>query len=145
MDDNFDGGPAFPEPGLTGLPNGEFIHGRPGMSKREAFAMHVLPQVIRQCAADARESDEDHATMFARRSVELADALLRALAAPRPEPEPKWPEFNVYTASMDQCEALKTLRTRTWFEQLPQAIRTYVTDAVAEITRVESTDDDVPF
>lgn len=36
-----DGGPAFPEPGLSGLPNGEFIHSRPGMSLRAYFMAHA--------------------------------------------------------------------------------------------------------
>lgn len=36
-----DGGPAFPEPGLSGLPNGEFLHGRAGMTLRDYFIAHA--------------------------------------------------------------------------------------------------------
>lgn len=35
-----DGGPAFPEAGLSGLPNGEFLYGRSGMSLRAYIAVH---------------------------------------------------------------------------------------------------------
>lgn len=41
MSNVYDGGPAFPEPGLSGLPNGEFIHGQPGMSLRAYFMAHA--------------------------------------------------------------------------------------------------------
>jgi hypothetical protein len=37
-----DGGPAFPEAGLSGLPNGEFIHGQSGMTLRDWFAGQIL-------------------------------------------------------------------------------------------------------
>lgn len=37
-----DGGSAFPESGLAGLPNGEFIHGRAGMTLRDYFAAKAL-------------------------------------------------------------------------------------------------------
>lgn len=40
-----DGGGAFPEAGLSGLPNGEFIHPRGGMSLRDYFAVAALPNV----------------------------------------------------------------------------------------------------
>lgn len=36
------GGPAFPEAGLSGLPNGEFIHGREGMTLRDYFAAQAM-------------------------------------------------------------------------------------------------------
>lgn len=41
MSDVYDGGPAFPEAGLSGLPNGEFIHGRAGMSLLAYFMAHA--------------------------------------------------------------------------------------------------------
>ena len=41
MNDAKDGGPAFPEQGLSGLPNGEFIHGRSGMSLKDYFMAHA--------------------------------------------------------------------------------------------------------
>ena len=36
-----DGGSAFPEPGLSGLPNNEFIHPNAGMSLRDYFIAHA--------------------------------------------------------------------------------------------------------
>lgn len=44
MNDKNTGGPAFPEAGLSGLPNGEFIHGQSGMTLRDYFAAHA-PEV----------------------------------------------------------------------------------------------------
>ena len=35
------GGPAFPESGLSGMPNGEFIYGRAGMAMRDYFAANL--------------------------------------------------------------------------------------------------------
>lgn len=34
--------PAFPEAGLTGLPNGEFIHGRSGMTLLQYYAAEAM-------------------------------------------------------------------------------------------------------
>jgi hypothetical protein len=58
-----DGGPAFPEPGLSGLPNGEFLHGREGMSLRDYFAAHApMPdqpmQLEEHCAYRYRYADQ---------------------------------------------------------------------------------------
>ncbi len=39
-----DGGPAFPEAGLSNLPNGEFIHGRAGMTLRDYLIAHAPAQ-----------------------------------------------------------------------------------------------------
>ena len=49
-----DGGPAFPEAGLSGLPNGEFIQSRPGMTLRDFFAAAALqnPAICTGIAAD---------------------------------------------------------------------------------------------
>lgn len=41
-----DGGPAFPEPGLSGLPNGDFIQGREGMTLRDYFAAKAMAAII---------------------------------------------------------------------------------------------------
>jgi hypothetical protein len=35
------GGPAFPVPGLSNLPNGEFIYSELGMTLHDYFAAHV--------------------------------------------------------------------------------------------------------
>lgn len=50
-----DGGSAFPEHGLSGLPNGEFIHPMPGMSLRDWFAGKALEGDL---AAQSNETGE---------------------------------------------------------------------------------------
>lgn len=57
------GGPAFPEAGLSGLPNGEFVHGQSGMTLRDYFAAKAMQAWLgsgehnfmskHTCAADA--------------------------------------------------------------------------------------------
>lgn len=130
--------------------NGEVrMWGQVGLTKRELFALHLLPGVLdrfwrgvdshqHDCPSDWREGTSQDACL-------QADALLRALSEPRPEPEPAFPFFNVYAASADQKDALRRLHTRTWFDQLPDAVRTYVTDAVDSIARTEAGEDDIPF
>lgn len=147
-----DGGPAFPilERGAAGL---ELTS--PGMSCRALFAailMHgeavtcgVPGEACEALVEAAAKAGADVVDQMAMNAVQGADALLRALTAPRPEPEPKFPEFNLYGASSDQKDALRTLHTRTWFEQLPDAIRAYVINAVDSIARNESGEDDIPF
>lgn len=75
-----DGGPAFPEAGLSGLPNGDFIHGRSGMSLRDYFAANALAGL---CAnshwiANTQENHGDALTALSMVVYELADAMLRA-------------------------------------------------------------------
>ena len=138
----FDGGPAFP------LQDASTWQAH-GMSKRELFAIKALPSVLEQFWRGVNEGEfgcpEGWRDGVAGDACLQADALLRALAEPRPEPAPKFPEFNVYGASSDEKDALRTLHTRTWFEQLPDAIRSYVTDAVDAIARADAGEDDIPF
>ncbi len=72
----FDGGPAFPEAGLSGLPNGEFIHGHPGMSLRDYFAAKAMQGLIAACT-DNGYVDE----IVADQAYGLADCMLKARAA----------------------------------------------------------------
>lgn len=159
MNDNFDGGPVFPCRIPTG---GLHANGEPeptirhfGLTKRELFAAILMHSEAVTCGVPgeacealveaSRAAGTDVIDHMAGNAVQGADALLRALAEPRPEPEPRFPEFNVYGASSDQKDALRTLHTRTWFDQLPDAIRTYVTDAMNAVARVEAGEDDIPF
>lgn len=41
-----DGGPAYPCPGMAGLPNGEFLHPEGGMSLRDKFAGLAMQGMI---------------------------------------------------------------------------------------------------
>jgi hypothetical protein len=50
-----------------------------GLTKREYFAAQALPAVIAKCNPHECLAGETMAQMFARRSVEVADALAQAL------------------------------------------------------------------
>lgn len=67
-----DGGPAFPEPGLAGLPNGEFIHGRAGMPLRDYFAAKAMQGFC------ARYDDFTQLRQIAEEAYVLADAMIAA-------------------------------------------------------------------
>lgn len=77
-----DGEPAFPEAGLSGLPNDQFIHGRPGMTLRDHFAAKALPVIASgsHVAGEAflRALNFESAAVDAYR---LADAMLKARSA----------------------------------------------------------------
>lgn len=70
-----DSGPAFPSHGSMG----EVAH--EGMTLRDYFAAKALPAVIDKCAGDTRKPGESHATYFAAKCYELADAMLKAREA----------------------------------------------------------------
>ena len=69
-----DGGPAFPETGLSGLPNGEFIYGRTGMTLRDWFAGQALATLI----ADERKCLSITIQEVANSAYEYADAMISA-------------------------------------------------------------------
>lgn len=151
-------GPAFPTGSVSqNQATGETIVHQPigGMSKRELFAAILMHSEAVTCgvpgeAADAlievaQGAGRDVEDQMARNAVVCADALLRALAEPKPEPAPRFPVFYTWAASEEQKDALRTLHTRTWFEQLPADLRTYVTDAMSAIARAEAGEDDIPF
>lgn len=68
-----DGGPAFPEAGLAGLPNEEFIDPRPGMTLRDYFAAAALQGAIAATANAASDPAPERAANYAFR---VADAML---------------------------------------------------------------------
>ena len=68
-----DGGPAFPESGLSGLPNGEFIHGRSGMTLRDYFAAKAMQAIVTQPTWETCPVEK-----VACWSYEQADAMLKA-------------------------------------------------------------------
>jgi hypothetical protein len=73
--------PAFPMPGLSGLPNDKFVYGQHGMSKRELFAAMAMQGLLSNLAAIRREGFRDrNITEFA---VMNADALIAELAKER--------------------------------------------------------------
>lgn len=61
------GGPAFPMPGMTGLPNGEFVYGDHGMTLRDYFAAKAMSEMTwKDKLGSAREC------------YEMADAMIAA-------------------------------------------------------------------
>lgn len=78
-----DGGPAFPEAGLSGLPNEQFIQGRAGMSLRDYFAAKALTAIVERdaIALDGMAVNAPIAEDSARCAYLYADAMLKARAA----------------------------------------------------------------
>lgn len=136
-----DGGPAFPvsEEEARGRVAG--VYG--GMSCRALFAALLMPRAV-DCICE-KSPDGYPLDLAAVSAVAGADALLRALAEPRPQPEPKFPEFNAYAATEMQQQALIELHEAPSFWKLPEPIRVYVTNAVDSIARRKAGEDDIPF
>lgn len=72
MSDIDDGGPAFP------CPETEKYHPQFGMSLRDWFAGMALPACTHVCTPLECETGESMHGMIARRSYELADAMIAA-------------------------------------------------------------------
>jgi hypothetical protein len=71
-----DGGPAFPEAGLSGLPNGEFLYGRAGMSMRDYFAAEAIGALL-----IAGTASTDAQAMAAQTAIKNGVSILDGLAA----------------------------------------------------------------
>ena len=75
------GGPAFPVPGLSNLPNGDFIYPEAGMTLRDYFAAHAIPALIANSALNPRAfSCADALKMCASSAYAIADAMLKERA-----------------------------------------------------------------
>ena len=75
------GGPAFPKQGLSGLPNGDVIYGREGMTLRDYFAAKAMQALIARATQDEEVWDssggpEDFMEAVAVRAGLYADAML---------------------------------------------------------------------
>lgn len=68
--------PAYATSGLSGLPNGEFIHGQQGMTIRQRFVMAAMQGLL------ARSSGLGFAETI-RSAIEIADAALAEEARTR--------------------------------------------------------------
>jgi len=73
-----DGGPAFPVPGLSNLPNGDFIHPEWGMTLRDYFAAKAMAALIPESFS---QDDEHRPDVIADRAYWFADAMLAAREA----------------------------------------------------------------
>jgi hypothetical protein len=80
-----DGGPAFPMPGMTGLPNGEFVYGEHGMTLRDYLASKAVQGLLANAGGPVQTNgrtgwglvncdEADIASMAYR----IADAMLAA-------------------------------------------------------------------
>lgn len=90
---NDGGGPAFPVPGISGLPNGEFIYPSGGMTLRDYFAAKALQAEIITSTSDATPESADAVIEAAERAgrtpmdqiafnaYQWADAMLKARAS----------------------------------------------------------------
>ena len=88
-----DGGPAFPVPGLSNLPNGDFIHPEWGMTLRDYFAAKAMQALLshhgayeegaRFCSKkEARKRDSALSNdVLANYAYGVADAMLAAREA----------------------------------------------------------------
>ncbi len=75
-----DGGAAFPfEYDDNSAPSGiSYRLSHSGMTLRDYFAAAALPAVIANCASDRLTNGESREQMFARKALEVADALIAA-------------------------------------------------------------------
>lgn len=69
-----EGGPAFPMPGMTGLPDGSFMYGEDGMTLRDYFAAKAMQGNI----ASMVEGQEFDPSIGAEWAYKVADAMLKA-------------------------------------------------------------------
>lgn len=79
-----DGGPAFPVPGLSGLPNGDFIHPDAGMTLRDHFAAQALNSGMAGNWRDNHYEPKSGLSTIenvARAAYQFADAMLKARSA----------------------------------------------------------------
>ncbi|WP_029143569.1 hypothetical protein [Methyloversatilis discipulorum] len=77
MSANENGGPAFPVPGLSNLPNGDFIYPEAGMTLRDYFAAKAMQVCLAQCP---EFPDETWRTGAAMDAYAMADAMLKERA-----------------------------------------------------------------
>lgn len=156
MNDNFDGGPVFPCRIPTG---GLHANGEPeptirhfGLTKRELFAAILMHSEAVTCGVpgeacealveSSRAAGTDVIDHMAMNAVQGADALLRALAEPQPEPVPPHLTYDAWTTHAAEHAAIKRLAERDDFKDLPAVIRDFVNVATDEIAKAE---DGIPF
>jgi hypothetical protein len=160
MDEAFDGGPAFPHAEIHddhAGPDGDRRHllASTGMSKRELFAAILMHSEAVTCGVPgeacealvqaSRAAGTDVIEHMAMNSVQGADALLRALAAPvvrEPEPIPPHLSYDGWTTPEAQHKAIKRIAQQPDFDELPKFLRNFITLAVASIDDAE---DGIPF
>lgn len=156
MNDNFDGGPVFPCRIPTG---GLHANGEPeptirhfGLTKRELFAAILMHSEAVTCGVPgeacealveaSRAAGTDVIDHMAGNAVQGADALLRALAEPRPEPAPAHLTYNAWATPAVEHRAIHALSLHPRFADMPAVIRDFVKVALDEIQKSE---DGIPF
>jgi hypothetical protein len=74
------GGQAFPVPGLSNLPNGEFIYPTTGMELRDYFAAGAMNSLLQTACSGTKfgANYQDKNLQYAKASYAIADAMLEA-------------------------------------------------------------------
>jgi hypothetical protein len=163
MNHNDDSGPVFPtqwtnEGNLNETsPNGYVVPPGasvlvPGITKRELFAAILMHGELVTCGVPGEAADAlveascvagtDVIDHMAGNAVEAADALLCALAEPKPEPAPPHLQYDAWTTPALEHLAIKRLAEWHGFEDLPPLIREFVGLAKSAIANSE---DGIPF
>lgn len=75
-----DGGQAFPTPGLSDLPNGDFIYPNSGMSLRDWFAGQMIAGLACHAFGMSDEELPKEASRCAAFSYAVADAMIEERA-----------------------------------------------------------------
>lgn len=80
MNNANDGGPAFPMPGMSGLPNDGFIYGQDGMTLRDYFAAKAMAAFIHRAERGTSfgVSHKETNLSYSTASYAMADAMLKA-------------------------------------------------------------------
>lgn len=74
MSDTNTGGPAFPMPGMSGLPNDGFIYGQDGMTLRDYAAFKAMSGMLSNSKFPISIPNEE----LAMEAYKIADAMLKA-------------------------------------------------------------------
>lgn len=72
------GGPAFPVPGMSGLPNSECIWPEHGMTLRDYFAAKAMQAAVHVLMDKNVATKQEHANAVAKVAYRVADAMLAA-------------------------------------------------------------------
>jgi len=72
-----DGGPAFPVPGLSNLPNEGFLHPMSGMTLRDYFAAEAMKGMLSGHFSHYGHEDYWPHDQVASEAYEMADAMIK--------------------------------------------------------------------
>jgi len=145
MDTPYNGGPAFPVPGL------QHDDGFNGMTLRQYFAGKLMHAELMTCGVPGEACDAlvqaaadkgmDPIDLMAQNSMDGADALIRASANP---PQRVVVPFDPSTLTTGELDAMERMTWWTHFSDLPADIKERATKS-AEYLKAVGEDDGIPF